>query len=155
PLAPRQLHSVALVSMLMLTLGAAAGAANADAPAPTIDACVPNGSGDRQGGGGRAVFDLKFPGIQSSVWPDGSVALLVPITTVSERFVPAVQITRVSVVKGSVVEPTSFPLVLGDMDAEQMKIVDMRVTVRKLQGVAGLPRRARRLSFNIYGRYTT
>jgi hypothetical protein len=86
---------------------------------PSAASCKPNGNSKH--GGGKARFEIPEPGVASSVWGDGTIGLTIPIENASGRALPAVQVTGIKASAARVLQPASFPVGLGDMDADEVQ----------------------------------
>ena len=93
--------------------------------------CKPGGGGGGVGGGGpepKGCGDGKLglfeAGIQSTVWPDGTVALTLPIENQGEFSVGGVSLTQFDVQGGTRVAPATLPVALGEVVPDGVRVVD-------------------------------
>ena len=69
-------------------------------------------------------FDIRLPGVQSSVWPDGRLSLVIPLQNDSDRLAARVTIRAVHLPGAHYVGPSPLPVLLGDMVPEGVATVD-------------------------------
>jgi hypothetical protein len=80
---------------------------------------------------GVVHLDMPYPGIQTSVWPDGSVALAIPIENTGSVGAGDVEVTGIQLPAVQFIAPATFPVVVGEIlpIAMQTRTVDARVKV--------------------------
>ena len=78
---------------------------------------APKGCGD----GKLGLFDT---GIQSSVWPDGTVALTLPVENQGAFSVGGVSLTQFDVQGGTRLAPATLPVALGEVAPDGVSVVD-------------------------------
>ncbi len=81
---------------------------------------------------GDATLGLFAPGIQSTVWDDGSVAMTIPLQNQGENAANNVNVTNLDIPGGSRLLPASLPLGLGDFVPEAVRALDAHYTFPKL-----------------------
>lgn len=89
-------------------------------------------------------LDIPLPGIQSSVWPDGSVALAIPLHNTTKDLIDRVKVTDIRMSQSRRLAPASFPISLGDFVPDDIKSIDARFKV---------PRQGGRLLVRVAGTY--
>lgn len=74
-------------------------------------------------------FEISKTGIASSIWDDGTIGLTIPIENASDTTLPAVQVTDVKVSNARTRQPVA-PVALGDMDPEEIQLLNAEVSDR-------------------------
>jgi len=105
-----------IVAMVMLPVINASADKAAKSGATNTDSC-------------KARFEISETGIASSIWEDGTIGLTIPVENASDNTLPAVQVTDVKVSNATTLQPVA-PVVLGDMDPEEVQLVNAEVTDR-------------------------
>jgi hypothetical protein len=80
----------------------------------------------------RLSFTIPLPGVQSSIWPDGSVALAIPLRNTSEQVAGTVRIIDMQVPSGQRLDPATLPVMVGDMIPDQTYKVDGRFSLERI-----------------------
>jgi hypothetical protein len=69
-------------------------------------------------------FIIPLPGVQSSIWEDGTISLAIPLESENDDVtVTNVQITRIQVPSSQYLGPSPLPTPIGAMPADELKIV--------------------------------
>ena len=77
---------------------------------------------------GLVTFIVPQPGVQSSIWSDGSVSLAIPLQNVSEAVGVDVHLVKLDVPSATRLAPT-LPEALGDVLPDDIKKIDARFNV--------------------------
>jgi hypothetical protein len=72
----------------------------------------------------RIHFTIPRPGVQSSVWPDGTLSLVIPLQNDGDRLAAHVTISDVVVPSADYLGPNPLPVLLGDLVPEGILSVD-------------------------------
>jgi len=79
-----------------------------------------------------AHLALFAPGIQTTVWDDGSVAMTIPLENQGGNPAREVKVTSFDITGGSRLEPASLPLELNEILPAAVKVLDAHFTFPKL-----------------------
>lgn len=121
------MRSVLYVAIGLLVISATAvkaGPKAAKSGETSTDSCKPKGPD-----GGKARLEISETGIASSIWDDGTIGLTIPVENASDNTLPTVQVTDVKVSNATTRQPVA-PVALGDMDPEEVQLVNAEVTDR-------------------------
>ena len=85
-----------------------------------------------------AKLGLFSPGIQSTVWDDGSVAMTIPVENQGGNPAREVKVTSLDIQDGSRLQPASLPLALGEILPEGVQVMDALFKFPKLGTAYGV-----------------
>ena len=124
------MKSKTLTTIVATVAGPAFGVIVAMAIFPVINASADKAkSGATNIDSCKARFEISETGIASSIWDDGTIGLTIPVENASDNTLPAVQVTDVKVSNATTRQPVA-PVALGDMDPEEVQLVNAEVTDR-------------------------
>jgi hypothetical protein len=78
---------------------------------------------------GKIHFIVPLPGIQTSIWDDGTVSLAIPLQNDSDRSAANVTVTSISVPSATYLGPNSLPIRLGEMIPQTVQVMDARFSM--------------------------
>jgi hypothetical protein len=71
----------------------------------------------------KNVGEIKLGPVGYSIWPDGSVAVAIPLINSGETSDSAVNVAKVTLGSGSLVLPTALPVALGEMNSDDRRVL--------------------------------
>ncbi|MGA7342825.1 MAG: hypothetical protein WBX18_19645, partial [Terracidiphilus sp.] len=74
----------------------------------------------------NAPGPLTIGPVGYSIWPDGSVAVAIPIVNSGERSAAAVNVAQVSLGSGALLLPTALPAALGEINSDARAVLQTR-----------------------------
>jgi hypothetical protein len=78
------------------------------------------------------TISIPRPGIANSVWTDGTVSLAIPLENNGQVTLPAVQITSIAIRGGTLLAPASFPVPLGEILPDGIKVAYARFSLPQI-----------------------
>lgn len=123
----QRLRLLALLTVVSLALVPVSGVAAGPPGRESNKDCPPT---SKSAGDAEAPFTIPMPGIASSVWDDETIGLTIPLENASESTASDVKVTRMQVSNADTVEPSSFPVDLGDIDPDEMRELNAQVVDR-------------------------
>lgn len=118
------------LSSLLLGFGALGGAVDLASAADSKNVCA---------GGNNAQIIISDPGVQSSVWDDGSVSLMIPLQNDTARSLTKVSVEEIKVPSATYLGPNPLPAALGPMLPDAVLPVNARFTPTHLDSHAKYP----------------
>jgi len=74
----------------------------------------------------KDVGEIKLGPVAYSIWPDGSVAVAIPLINSGETSDSAVNVAKVTLGSGALLLPTSLPAALGEINSDQRQVLQTR-----------------------------